>query len=399
MDDVAGEKSVGPQDEPRSFLGTMPDTARAKGIASSVVAGGRGRRLAIFAFAVGALVLSSLLSPLPASGAKASPTFFPPTAFGGYRWSAGWHGNVKQISAQWRVPKIQPSSKFEYASTWVGAQNPSGGPPFIQLGITENNFGQLGGEYRSFWSDTKVDFHPQVLSVVRPGDLVSADMTQVSDGWVLTFKDLTRHSTRTKNVPYGAGKTYSQAEWLQEDPAPKDDTPTDLPYPTTSVVQIGHLLVNHSAPKLRLENAQVLIASNGITLVPSAVERDAFHFSAPTGTAKTYLEIARSLDTSLSAFGAASSHWSNVPMARRLTIVNELEHSFQLNATALNALALPNHDAADLGQRSAVIVQDLSAWATAGLAERGAAFEKLTRDEQIERLADRVRADLGLPPS
>ena len=379
----------------------MTETTSAKRLASSVTPRSHGRRLTIFASAVAALVLSGLLSPVPAfaSGAKETPTYFPPTAFGGYRWSAGWHGNVKQISAQWRVPKIQPSSKFQYASTWVGAQNPDGGPPFIQLGITENNIGQLGGDYRSFWSDTKVDFHPQVMSVVRAGDLVSADMSQVSGGWLLTFKDLTRHSTKTKKVAYGAGKTYSQAEWLQEDPAPKDNTPTDLPYPTTSVVQFAHLLVNHSVPKLRLDDGQVLIASNGITLVPSAVEHDSFHFSAPTGTAKTYLAIARSLDGALSAFGAASSHWSDVPMKRRLSIVNELEQSFQLNATELDALSLPNHDAADLGQRSVIIVHDLSAWTTAGLAERGAAFDRLTRDEQIGNLADRVRADLGLPPS
>jgi hypothetical protein len=65
----------------------------------------------------------------------------------------------------------------------------------------------------------------------------------------------------------------------------------------------------------------------------------------------------------------------------------------------LDALAFPNHDAADLGQRSVVIAHDLSAWTTAGLTEHGAAFDRLTRDEQIETLADRVRADLGLPPS
>ena len=148
---------------------------------------------------------------------------------------------------------------------------------------------------------------------MRAGDLVSANMSQVSDGWTLTFKDLTRHRTTTKKVAYGEGATFSQAEWLQEDPAPRDDTPTDLPYPTTSVVQIDHLRVNHAAPKLPLENAQVLIASNGITLVPSAVEGDAFHLLAPTGMAKTYLEIARSLDGAIAAFGAASTRWSASP--------------------------------------------------------------------------------------
>ena len=70
-----------------------------------------------------------------------------------------------------------------------------------------------------------------------------------------------------------------------------------------------------------------------------------------------------------------------------------------MNATALDALTFPNHDAADLGQRSGLIVNDLSAWTKAGLAEHGAAFAKLTRDQHIEPLADRVRADLGLPPS
>ncbi len=385
----------------RSFFRAMSETASGRLAYPTTTRRHGSRRAALIGLAAMSFVLSCAFSPIPAfaTGASSSATYFPPTAFGGYRWLAGWHGDVKQISAEWRVPTIQRSSKFEYASTWVGAQNTDGGPPFIQLGVTENNIGDLGAQYRSFWSDTSVDFHPQVLSVVRAGDLVAVDLSKASDGWNLTFKDLSRHSTKTKKVAYGAGKTFSQAEWLQEDPAPNDNTPTDLPYPTMSIVGIDHLLVNHSAPKLRLEDGQVLIASNGITLVPTAVEHDAFHFLAPTGTAKTYLAIAQSLDGAISAFGAASSHWSDVPMARRVSIVNQLEHAFQSNATALDALAFPNHDASDLGQRSVVIAHDLSAWTTAGLTQHGAAFERLTRDEQIETLADKVRADLGLPPS
>jgi hypothetical protein len=346
---------------------------------------------------VAALVLSCVLSPSPAfaSGSTTSSTYFPPTGFGGYTWV----GDVKQISAQWQVPTIQPSTKFENASTWVGAQNDEGGPPFIQLGITEDNIGVLGTEYRGFWSDPKVGFHPQDLSVVRAGDLVAANMTQVSDGWMLTFKDLTRGTTRTKKIVYGVGKKFTQAEWLQEDPAPNSDTPTDLPYPKTSVVQIDHLLVNHTVPRLRLDDGQVLIASNGITLVPSPVEQDAFSFSAPTGTAKTYLDIARSLDVAISAFGANSSHWDAISKAKRQSIVHALEQKFQQNATALDALSVPNGDAARLGQRSIVIARDLSAWTAAGLTEHGETYEKLIRDERIAPLADQIRADLGLPPS
>ena len=368
-----------------------------RGVRREVVISGRcGRRRGSF-FAVVALVLSSMLSasPAAASSSNASSTYFPPTGFGGYSWV----GDVTQISAQWTVPKIQSSSDFEDASTWVGAQNDEGGPPFIQLGITEDNLGVLGPQYRAFWSDPKVGFHPQTLSVVQAGDLVSADMSQVSDGWMLTFKDLTRHSTKTKRVTYGAGAKFTQAEWLQEDPAPNDDTPTDLPYPQTTVVQIGHLLVNHTVPRLRLENGQVLIATNDITLVPTAVENDAFFLLAPKGTAKTYLDIARSLDVAISAFGANSSHWSVMSRTRRESIVNELEHRFQLNATALDALPVPNGDAARLGHRSTVIAQDLSAWTAAGLTEHGASYERLVRDEHIAQLADQVRADLGLPPS
>ena len=289
----------------------VPDT--------SVRPGWHRPRLVLFVSAVVALVLSSAFGSLPAvaASAKASTTYFPPTGFGGYRW----YGHVKQISAQWNVPTVQPSSTFEFASTWVGAQNQEGGAPFIQLGITENSLGAVGTQYRSFWSDPTVGFHPQVLSVVHAGDLVSANMAQVRGGWLLTFKDITRGSVKTKKVVYGIGAAFTQAEWLQEDPAPDSDTPNDLAYPTTSPVQIAHLLVNHRAPKLNTANGQVLIASNDITLVPSAVTDDAFHLFAPTGEAKAYLDIARSLDVAISAYDANSSHWSALSTVRRQSIV------------------------------------------------------------------------------
>jgi len=368
----------------------MPDT--------SMISGRYGRRrLALFVLVVVAIVLAVASGPLPAfaTSAKSSTTYFPPTGFGGYRWI----GTVKQLSAQWSVPTVQPSSKFEFASTWVGAQNQNGGGPFIQLGITENSLGSLGTQYRSFWSDPKVGFHPQVLSVVHAGDLVSANMSQVPDGWVLTFKDITRDSVKTKKVVYGVGAKFTQAEWLQEDPAPNSDTPNDLTYPTTSLVQIAHLLVNHSAPKLNTANGQVLIASNHITLVPSAVTDDAFRLLAPTGEAKAYLDIARSLDLAISVFDASSTHWTALSIARRRSVVKELARKFQLNATALDALPLPDHDATRLGDRSVAIAHDLSAWTAAGLVKHGATYSRLVHDEYIAPLADRVRADLGLPPS
>jgi hypothetical protein len=297
------------------------------------------------------------------------------------------------------VPTIRPSHHFENASTWVGAQSEGGGPPFIQLGITENNLGYLGTQYESFWSDPKVGFHPQVLGAVHAEDRVSVDMTRTSDGWILRFKDLTRDTTVTKKVTYGVGAVFSQAEWLQEDPSPGDSSPRDLPYPRMSSVQFGDLLVNNTQPKLQLDDGQVLIASNGIILVPSAVDDDEFHFLGPTGQAKTYLDAARSLDAALSPFDAAFPHWSDVSQARRESLVKELSRSYHENASALDSLSLPNHDAVLLAHRIVAIQHDLSVWTEAGLADHGVAFEKFVKDAQISLLADKVRADIGLPPT
>ena len=354
-------------------------------------------RAALVALVAGGLVVSGAVgrSNASASSAKTPSTYFPPTGFGGYKW----YGAVTQISAQWRIPTIRPSRTFEDASTWVGAQNERGGAPFIQLGTTENNVGVLGEQYQSFWSDPKVGFHPQVLGVVRAGDLVSADMTRTSAGWVLTFKDLTHGNTETKRVTYGVGSAFSQAEWLQEDPSPNGTSPTDLPYPKTSMVQMQDLLVNQAPPKLRLQDGQVLIASNGIILVPSTVENDMFHFFGPTGKAKTYLNAARSLDAALSPLDADFSHWNDIPRTRREHIVSVLSRSYRENAAALGTLSLPNNDATLLAHRIVTIEHDLSAWVRAGLAEHGATFEKFVRDAQISELADKVRSDIGLPPT
>lgn len=366
-------------------------------IADKLVTHMRRVGAALLALVVGGLVVSGAFSPsnASASSAVARSTYFPPTGFGGYQW----YGDVTQVSAQWRIPTIRPSHAFEDASTWVGAQNEQGGTPFIQLGTTENNVSVLGEQYQSFWSDPTVGFHPQVLGVVRAGDLVSADMNRTAAGWVLTFKDLTQGKTEMKKVRYGGGSAFSQAEWLQEDPSPNGSSPTDLPYPETSMVQIQDLLVNGAPPILHLQNGQVLIASNGIILVPSAVENDMFHFLGPTGQAKIYLDAARSLDTALSPLDADIAHWSDVPRSRREQIVEDLNRSYRENAAALGTLSLPNDDATLLAHRIAAIEHDLSAWTRAGLAEHGTAFEKFVRDAQISQLADKVRSDIGLPPT
>ena len=79
--------------------------------------------------------------------------------------------------------------------------------------------------------------------------------------------------------------------------------------------------------------------------------------------------------------------------------MDELSRSYQQNASAIDSLSLPNHDAALLAHRIVAIQHDLSAWAEAGLDDHGAAFKTFVKAAQISQLADKVRADIGLPPS
>jgi hypothetical protein len=157
---------------------------------------------------------------------RANPYGAASYGFGGYTVNR----LTTEIGAQWRVPAINPRSGNGNATTWIAVEDFQ--RQFIQLGTNENkNDGT--SQYSIFWSDVAVNFHPQQLLEVAPGDLIRFKMVQVPRGWRLSFDDVTDSTPETITVPYGRGSSYFTAQWIQEDPTFNGLT-THLPYPTVA---------------------------------------------------------------------------------------------------------------------------------------------------------------------
>ena len=339
--------------------------------------------------------------PLPAGAfaqSSTSPTVVAPeTGFGGYTRS----GDVTQISAQWRVPTIAPDSPPGHAATWIGAQSAGGGYPFIQVGITEDAFGTGPPIYEGFWSDTTADFHPEPFGVVAAGDLVAASMVRTAQGWTVTLDDQTTGTPVSTLVPYGVGASFTEAEWIEEDPSPSDVTAQDLPYPQMTPVTFQDLRVDGTPPQLTLGDGMTLTTSNGIVLVPSPVEDDSFTFAPPTGPAAQYLADAASLDTALARFAVAFTSGGSTPAPLRALEAAQLSLAYSTNARDFRDQSWPSTvqpAMALLAQRLEDVVNAIQAWTASGAGASGPAFDRLHQAQEVRPLVDQVRADLGLPP-
>jgi hypothetical protein len=159
-----------------------------------------------------------------------------------------------------------------FSATWIGAQGPRGHGPFIQLGTEEIEehttkavTSPLKPYYLVFWSDDAVRFHSEVIvQVSRPGDLIAFDIEENPRGWKLNVHNLTVGWSRSAQVNYRTEQLFTNAEWVQEDPASAVRTTTDAPYASTSTVAFSDLTVNRRAPRLSYRNAQVLSTASGV---------------------------------------------------------------------------------------------------------------------------------------
>jgi hypothetical protein len=330
-------------------------------------------------------------------GSKGDISVAPLTGFGGYNLQT----TVRQIGARWLVPTISATSTAGVAATWVGAQNLVDSH-FIQLGILEICSKTGAISYQAFWSDTAENFVPQTLGTVRSNDEVTASMARNKQGWELDFRDKTSGFSVIKQVVYAAGATFSQAEWLQEDPSPSDIAARDVPYPEMSNVKFERLRVNGAAPSLKLSDGATLITSNGVLRVPTRVRDDSFTFVQPVGPAAQYLSDAKVLDAEVSSFDADRARWKSISKRSKRDDVHELEGLYLFFATEMTAQGWPEStrkDVLELTKELRQYVSDFSGWAASGFKDTGKEFEAIKKVALREnRTVDELRAGLGLPP-
>ena len=181
------------------------------------------------------------------------------------------------------------------------AERDAGGP-FIQLGTysvqspgstTSSSGSESSPSYGVFWSDTALKYEAMTpVRLSRPGDLIAFDMTRGARGWKLNVHDVTVGWSRSIEVDYGGSDRFSQAEWVQEDPASGEATTTDVPYPLTSTVAFEDLEVDHRPPHLGYSRGLALSTTSHVFLVPSRPHDDGFAAGAARARRRAPTDVA-----------------------------------------------------------------------------------------------------------
>jgi hypothetical protein len=352
------------------------------------------------AVAVLAVIVATQLTASRRAAKIAAPgahIVVPFTGFGGYNWS----GRIANIAAQWSVPRIASDSPLGGGATWIGVQNDVNNQ-FVQVGIEENDFGDGPNQYQAFWSDLQVGFSPQNFGEVYPGDVISVSMTRSDRGWSLRFDDLSRKLKGKVFVKLAPSVPFTQGEWIQEDPTSSTDTSQDLPYPHLSTVAFQDLKVNNQTPVLNLRDGQVLIASDGTIGVPTPIVADSFSLVAPSGDELQYLDDEQNLDAALNKFDVQLAAWNAASVATKASDATTLSQALISDARALASQRWPASSrsaVAQLIQSVRTQLNYLTSWSIAHYDTRGIAFSRFQLElNRNVRLADALRATLGLPP-
>lgn len=322
----------------------------------------------------------------------------PQSGFGGYNWL----GKVKRIGAQWKVPAIYKNSRAGDAATWIGAQNDNGND-FIQLGTLENLDLTGSLEYQAFWSDSAVNFVPQVLGEIKAGDTVVVQMTRKGFGWDLQLQDRASALKVNRQIDYGFEDKFNLGEWIQENPSSSYNGLPVLPYPGMNNITFQDLSVNGAAPRLGLDDALVLITSNTRYRVPTPVHNDEFSLELPSAVQLQFLNAMRPSDLEAIVFANEFSRWAKTPTSQRAASVSTFTAALRLTTKTIAHDIWPSssHTAVQryLGACDTEL-KLLKTWSDTSSPLKGSTFEKWSASELArEYLADGVRQSLGLPPT
>jgi hypothetical protein len=333
--------------------------------------------------------------------------FGPVTGFGGYRVEE----SADQISAEWRVPSVVDTSPVGYSATWIGLQSGMPGGPFIQLGTysvqspgstTSSSGSGSSPSYGVFWSDTALKYEAMTpVRLSRPGDLIAFDMTRGARGWKLNVHDVTVGWSRSIEVDYGGSDRFSQAEWVQEDPASGEATTTDVPYPLTSTVAFEDLEVDHRPPHLSYSRALVLSTTSHVFLVPSRPHDDGFALVPATGAAVQLLTDVESFESAVARVNLAHEEDLEDPTLAPLPTAREITQPMSGLAHLLAGQDWPGPLRSDVHAYVLDLsrtVRSVDGWGVSS--DRSWATLATILDSQLYlRDQNRLRASVGLPPN
>ncbi len=161
-------------------------------------------------------VPSTTPTPGPTSTPAPPPTYaYTSSNWSGYLASAG---TFTGVSGGWSVPQVSGNGHSTSAdATWVGIGGVTSSD-LIQVGTQDSvsSRGQVSSE--AFYEMLPAVSTPVPGMTVTPGDVMSANITQVSSGqWKISITDVTQSESYNITVSYSS--SLSTAEWIEEDPS------------------------------------------------------------------------------------------------------------------------------------------------------------------------------------
>ncbi len=124
---------------------------------------------------------------------------------------------VSSVSGSWTIPTLSPSSSSLFSAAWIGIGG-QGEPTLIQVGSQHDNEG--GNAHYSLWYEMLPTDSIAITTVkIAPGDVISASITQVSNGkqeWLIQITDVTTGQGFSQYFQYNSSQLT--AEWIVERP-------------------------------------------------------------------------------------------------------------------------------------------------------------------------------------
>jgi peptidase A4-like protein len=183
----------------------------------------------------------------------------------------------------------------EYSSTWAGI---GGGCVDATCGVVDDTLIQAGTEqdvtasgvavYSAWWEVLPGPSMAITSLAVGAGDRMSlaiAETRQDSELWSLTLKDVTRHESYSRTIPYSS--SYASAEWIDEAPVVVGAGARVGPLPNLSVTTFDGATADGFRAGFTPAEEMQLVGSNGQVIgAPSAPdpEADGFNDCAWTST-------------------------------------------------------------------------------------------------------------------
>lgn len=336
-----------------------------------------------------------LIAGCSATGPNSSGSQFGP--FAGYLW----HGDVHQVSAVIRVPRLNGASGNGVAGSWIAVQGMSAvtsqSGPFFQIGVNEdwNGIQATSSHYYVFWSSAGMNFRPQWMFDVGPGDAIQFSMRVVAGRLVMNARDerTGRHSTLSRGVV--DADEFNQAAWHQEDVT---DAQSGQPfsYPQLTPVRFSALRVDDQRPAASA--LQEIWMTTDDAYYGPALHGNAFTVSRirPSAAALHYERIAVPDDLQTYLWNAQSASWSAATPSRVIRAASRgYLHVLARNLTALRAYRWPR---AVRGAIAGLVREQVATEAELRrLAKQTTAYLVTFRRSRAKNWGTVVRAELQMP--